>query len=204
MNDDQSLGTPAPRSDDTPSVDLHAPVTSYTVEDVLNQARRVKRTARICIRGDLLDVREGILDDLSSLVDPRGNVIEPEAEASIGDVTNATRAQQLSEELVQVDATIAGFMWTVQFEGMDSDTWVAFHKAYFPKGEGADLTVFNNKLIAATAIQPPITEEQMVALRKKLGLRQINELSNKAWEACNAGGVDIPKSPSSLLNLAKS
>src|SRR5690606_766674 len=118
MNDDQSLGTPAPHSDDAPSVDLHAPVTSFTIEDVLNQARRVKRTARICIRGDLLDVRDGILNELSSLIDPRGNVLEPEAEASIGDVTNATRAQQLSEELVQVDSTIAGFMWSVQFEGM--------------------------------------------------------------------------------------
>lgn len=170
-----------------------------SVEDVLAQARTVERTATICIRGDLLDRRDRIINELAGLIDPQGNVLDPESEASIGEVTVAAHVEQLRLELRDADQDIAKFHWSVRFRGLDSDAWIAFHKAHFPKGDKPDVTDFNTKLIAETAIAPVLTEDQVVQLRKKLGSRQIRELADKAWESCNQGGVDVPKSRSVLL-----
>ena len=88
-------------------------------------------------------------------------------------------------------------MWHVRFRAMASDDWTAFKKQHMPKAKDADMTEFRTKIIAACAIEPPITEDQVKALRKKLGSAQIVKLSDTAFEACTAGGLDVPKSPNS-------
>lgn len=204
MSEDHSLSAPqdAPAFAD-PAEKL--PVLQMSVEEVLECVRRPERTATLYLRGDLLAERDELRPQLALLVDARGEVIE-DGEGALGEESNAARAQRLATRLREVETQLAKSAWHVRFRGMPSDEWAAFTKAHLPKTKGSekpDVDDFNNLLIAETAIAPTITVDQMKKLRKKFGAKQVTELANKAWEACNDGGVDAPKSPSSWLNLAQ-
>lgn len=169
------------------------------IEAALSSARRAERTAKICLRADLEAELYDVLSELSTLVDPEGNVLDA-GESSLGDASPAVRAQTLSERAQALQADMAGATKVVRFRAMDSDAWDAFEKEHrTADGKAKDMRDYSTKLVAATAIAPLMTEAQVDALRKKLGSRQINELSNAAYAACTQGGVDVPKLPSFSL-----
>ncbi len=180
---------------------ISAPVQFLTVEDVLAAARLPERTASICLRSDLTAEHDVVLGELGTLVTASGEVIGDDAEAGMDAHSNASRARELADRLQQLKAEMRSSMWHVRFRAMPSDDWSAFKKQHMPKGQGADMTDFRTKIIAACAIEPPITEDQVKELRKKLGSAQIVSLSDTAFDACNAGGLDVPKSPNSWARL---
>lgn len=171
-------------------------------EELLSSVKRVETVARIFLRGDLVAEREQILAELRTLVDTNGQVIA-DPEAAIGETSREARAQALAQRLAQVDATMAASARWVRFRGMPSDEWVKFHAAHFPKGEKRDVTEFNNRLIAEVAIEPTLTIPQIQRMRSELGAKQMMTMADEAWKSCNEGGVDVPKSPRSLLSLAQ-
>jgi hypothetical protein len=204
MND-HPLGL-IPEHDDSHSEhdpDAHQPIRLLTVEDVLASARLVERTATICLRADLRAEHDRILDELGTLVTASGEVIDDDDEGAISDQSNASRARELADQLQKVQRQMRASMWHVRFRALPSDEWTTFKKMWWPKGKEPDMTEFRTKIIAACAIQPPITEDQVRELRKKLGASQLNELSDTAFDACTAGGIDVPKSPNSWANLAQ-
>lgn len=171
-------------------------------DELLSAARRVETVARIYLRGDLVADHAQIITELAGLIDANGEIIE-DPEASVGDVSKAARAQELADRARLVKVGMDASARWVRFRGMPSDEFAAFRKAHFPKGESPDVTAFNTRLIAETAVEPTLTIAQVEQMRKTLGTAQMTELANKAWEACATGGVDVPKSPRSLLNLAQ-
>lgn len=182
---------------------ISAPVQFLTVADVLASARLVERTASICVRADLLAEHDQVLGELSSLVTVSGEVIGGDEEASVGEQSNSSRAQELALRLQQLKREMRSSLWHVRFRAMPSDEWTTFKKLWWPKGKDPDLTEFRTKIVSACAIEPTITEDQVKEIRKKFTASQFVELSDKAYEACTAGGVDVPKSPSSWVNLAQ-
>lgn len=181
------------------------PLKQMTIDEVLATARRVEKVARISLRGDLQAEHDELVRELSGLVTADGELIE-DPEASMGEESAAVRAQELNQRLVELGREMAGAMWSVRFRAMSSDDWAVFTKAHFPEADKdgkRDLTDFNVKLVAATAIEPTLTEEQVRALGGKLGTSQIVNLANTAWNVCTKGGVDVPKSPVSLRNLTQ-
>lgn len=202
---DTVFGNPDGHDHSEHDLGAHQPISSglLTVEDVLASARLVERTASICLRADLTAEHDQVLDELGTLVTPSGEVIGGDEEGAVSDQSNASRAQELADRLLALKREMRASMWRVRFRAMDSDTWTAFKKQHMPKGKDADMTEFRTKLIAECAIEPPITEDQVRQLRKKFNASQFVDLSDTAFEACTAGGLDVPKSPNSWANLTQ-
>lgn len=204
MND-HPLGDIHGDSQDHSEHDLgaHQPISSglLTVEDVLASARLVERTASICLRADLTAEHDRVLSELGTLVTPSGEILGDDEEAGMDAQSNASRARELADRLQVLKREMRASMWHVRFQAMASDEWTTFKKLWWPKGKDPDMTEFRTKIVAACAVEPPITEDQMKQLRKKLTSSQIVTLSDTAFDACTAGGLDVPKSPSSWANL---
>ena len=200
---DHPLGIPS-NQDDTPGEHdpgAHQPIRLLTVEDVLAYARLVERTASICLRADLTAEHDRVLGELGTLVTASGEVIGGDEEGAVSDQSNASRAQELADQLHRLKREMRESMWHVRFRAMPSDEWTTFKRLWWPKGKDPDLTEFRTKLVAACAIEPPITEDQVKQLRQKLNSSQFIALSDTAYDACTAGGLDVPKSPNSWANL---
>lgn len=202
---DSPFGNPdGPEADAIASHDPvdHRPLASglLSVQDVLAAARLPERTATICVRPDLQAEHDAIAAEMATLVSADGELLVEDDEASMGAQTNAARARELADRDRQVLDEMRANLWHVRLRAMDADEWPEFKKT-MPKGKDADVSTFRAKLIARCAIEPPITVEDVAALRKKFGSAQINKISNRAYEACEQDGVDVPKSPGSWANL---
>lgn len=217
MNHDTSLGDPTPDSappaggvfgapNGTQPLDL-GPIRQWTIEEILAEAKLPELRARICLRADLQERHDSILAELATLVDARGELIEDD-EATAGDVTNASRARALNDELQGVQREMAKSMWFPLFRGMASDDLAVFSKLHLPKDASdpnakVDMTTYNTLLVAECSVDPKLSVDDVKALRKKLGSRAMGELVKTATRVCTQGGVDVPKSPVSLRNLTQ-
>lgn len=190
-----------PLSDDPTSTATPDPIAlvkpkRFTVDEVLASARRIERTATVCLRGDLQGEFDELLDELATLVTATGELMEDDTDEALGDVTARTRVAQINERIPVLRREMAQAMWSVRFRGMSSDEWAPFVKKNMPeKGDKKD---FFNLLLAETAIEPELSLDEVRKLRKVLTQRAMNELVSKAWEACSEGGIDVPKLPLSL------
>lgn len=203
-HDDQPLGSPFIKPADDPiSLDLTSTARTLSIEDVLTAAKLPERTAIVCIRADLQADYDTAIAELGQLVDARGELLE-DPEASLDDQTRAARARELSDSIDAIRREMTAHLWRVRFRGMPSEDYSVFNKQHMPKGDGADMSDYNLRLIAETAIDPEISYDQAKALNRKLGGRAMAELANAAWNVCNEGGISVPKSPGFLRNLAQS
>ena len=201
---DQPLGTPTP-DEHTQTHQIEFPPNTprtFTVEDVLANAKLPERTAQVCLRPDLQADYDAALTELATLVNAQGEIIA-DPEATLGDESRVGRAQELGDIIAEVRKEMAAHMWSVRFRGLASEDYSVFNKQHQPKGENPDTTEYNLHLIAATAFDPPISYEQAKALNAKLGARAMTELSNTAWNTCNDGGISVPKSLTFSVNQAR-
>lgn len=186
---------------DTPdTVDALVDAASFTVDDVLEHARRVERTATICLAGDLQAEWDRLLDELSRLVTADGEILD-DVEASAGQASTAGRVEVIMARLVELRRLMGAKMWHVRFQAMSADDWDSFVKRHKPKDPKASVVDFYNRLVCETAIDPTISMEQIQALRGKLAPSAIVELTTTALAACNEGGLDVPKLPAFLRTL---
>lgn len=211
-NHDQTLGDTTP---DTPPADGvfgnpngptadQPPVVrrQLTIEEVLASARLPEKHARVCLRADLQARHDDLVAQLAGMVNAQGELIE-DPEASAADTSAASRAQALNDDLADVRREMAQAIWFPLFRGLSTDDLAVFNKRHRPKGDNADMTDYNIELVAACAVEPTMTVDQVKALRTKLGSRAMQELINTAHEVCARGGVDVPKLPVSLLGLTQ-
>lgn len=186
------------------------PTRSWTIADILESAKLPEKYARVCIRADLQARHDQILAELSTLVDPNGEVLG-DPDAALGDTTKAARAQHLSADLSAVEQEMRDSMWFPLFRGLSQDALAVFNEKHAPKkldANGApsmkDLREYQAILIAECAVEPPMSVEDVKALRTKLGTKAYGTLYATANEVCTKGGVDAGKSPAFLRNLQDS
>jgi hypothetical protein len=190
---DTSLGDTAAAAQPNPFVRAPQPETVLDLDEVMSQARRVEKVARICLRGDLQAEFDQLAEDLGDLVDADGRVLA-EGDSALSD---GARAQEIQARLTELKAEMKSAMRTIRFRALPEDDWERFRKSHL----GADDTIrdldrFNTELMAKTAVAPTLTVEAILQLRSTLGAPQITTMSNAAYLACVTGGVDVPKSPS--------
>ncbi|GAB2762106.1 hypothetical protein [Nocardioides pakistanensis] len=170
-----------------------------TLDEIMNQARLVERTAYIYLRGDLDDEVHQLTAELAQLVDENGELLDDGEDQSLGD---ANRAQQLFERLREVRAERDKSRRAVKFRQMPDDEFRVFERTHRDKDGGLkDRDDYYAKIIARCAIAPTMSEDDVRAMRKKLGAPQMTALGNAAYLACATGGLDIPKSPTFLAGL---
>lgn len=192
MTQDQSLGDTTPDAPTAlqkpPAIDIDMLTgPQLTVSDILTAARLPERRASVCLRADLQARYDDILTELGTLVDARGElVVDPEA--AMGEQTAISRAQTLAPELEAVRAEMAGSMWRPLFRGMPADDLAVLEK------EHPDAAELNLRLIAACAVDPKMTYDDVKQLRRKLPLKAFVGLIDAARSVCYSAGVDVPKS----------
>ena len=201
---DQTLGDPASSSDrptnaatGIPSL-ADAAVTSesrrmLSIDELLTEARRPERIAPICLRGDLQADWEQATRDLSKIVDADG-VPLPDPDGAIGDTTNAGRAVELTARIADLEQQMRGAMRHVRFRGLPSDEWPVFVKEHAKPNAEDEGVEFDIQLVAATAVEPTLSVDQVRQLRKVINNSQWRALADTAYSACAHGGVDVPKS----------
>jgi hypothetical protein len=211
-DDDSTLGAPdttTPQAAPESRVSLTVPDPEptedrmLTLEELLAEARLPEDYARICLRADLEAELTLIDTELASLVDAEGNLVDDDEERDLGDAGSAAaRAQVLADRRRTTHAEMAKSVRFVRFRGLSSAAADKFNEEHGVKDANARRVVeFNDKLVAATAVNPTITVEQMAQYREHLGPRSIKELTRIAEKVCTRGGVDVPKSPVSSLSL---
>ena len=138
-----------------------------------------------------------IVTDLSTLVTPAGELIDPDAdETSLGQESPLAAVERLNRELADVRAEMQDSMWFPRFRGMSSDDLVVFQEQHYPKKEGENLVGWQNQLVAASMIEPTVTVADVEKLRGTLGAQAMRKLIDTATEVNLRGGIDIPFSPS--------
>lgn len=165
--------------------------TILTLDEIMSSARLVERTARICLRGDLQAELNEAIEKLSRLVDADGKIVAEGDEA----LAAGNEAGALVEQIAAIRAEMETAMRTVRFRAMPDDEWRTFQAANTKDGAPKDSVDYHNKLIARCAIAPALSEDDVKAMRKKLGGPQMVALGNEAYWACTTGGLDVPKSP---------
>lgn len=163
-----------------------------TIEDILDMAKTPEKRARVCLRADLQAEYDSIVTELSTLVDAQGKVIADD-DAAVGDATPAQRAAELEDRAQRVRREMLKSMWTPLFRGLTSDDLATFNREHAPKGDNPDMTEYNTALVAACAVKPVLSVEDVRRLRTKLGSRAVGELVNTANWVCSRGGIDVPK-----------
>lgn len=179
-----------------------------TVAEILEEARLPEDFARICMRADLEAELTRLERELAGLVDAEGRLVEDDDdESSLGDSdTRAAQARSLGDQIKTIRQQMTGSVRFVRFRGLSSDASQEFDERHAVKAKEPtqkQVAAFNDLLISATAVEPTLSVEDMRQLRAKLGPRSISELVRVAKKVCVQGGVDVPKSPVSLLNLTQ-
>lgn len=180
-----------------PNPEPAAPVLPLTVEQILEMAKLPERRAQICLRADLQARFDQLINELSTLVNTQGEVLD-DAEASMGEETAASKARILEDQIRAVRAEMSASMWFPLFRGLPSDDLAVFNKEHYPKTEGADLTDYHSLLISRCSVEPHLSVDDVKALRKKLSFKSIQELVRTVSQVNVGLGVDVPFLPSSL------
>ncbi len=175
-----------------PEIDLGV-LEQWTIEDILEQAKLPEKRVFVCLAGDLQAEYDGYIEELNTLVNAAGELIV-DPESSIGEQTAEARAQELADKVQDVRQRMKRKMAGFLLRGMSADDLAVFEKANKPKDPNADHTDYWVKLIAQSAVQPPMTEENVRSFRKKLGFNAFWELVKGARSVNLDGGVDVPKS----------
>ena len=198
QHDDHTQGAESDIHTDWPANDF----AEISVEDVLAEARLPERWAHVCLRPDLMAEHDRVLGELSMMVDSQGNILE-DVDPSLAEGPVAEAAQSRANRLRELQEQMRAKTWHVLFRGMNSDDIVMFERKFRPTKPNADMTEFNLRLVAQTAVSPAITLDQLHQLRTKLGNRGILELVETARRVVYSDGVDVPKSPGFLANLGQ-
>ena len=192
------LGTPT--GDTTSQTTTDKVIRPLTFDDILNTARLPEKRAKICLRADLEAERDEIMAELATLVGIDGRLLEQptDSDASLED-SNEARARALNTRLESITSEMRDSMRYVRMRGMSSDDLAAFNKQWEPKDRKADATEYNHRLVAACAVEPVLTLEQVRDLGKSLGSNAMLNLVQTAMTVCYGGGVDVPKLPTISL-----
>lgn len=153
----------------------------------------------LCLRGDLVREYEALERDLQEAQDgdDANSIVAGGSAISIAEKMEALRAEMLKHT------------HPFAFRALDGPTYRDLLGEHRPRKDdeddaimGANLQTFPKALIAACAIDPPMTEEQVATLFKVLSDGQNMRLFTCVL-GLNRGTVDVPKSVLASEILAK-
>lgn len=164
-----------------------------SIEDILAKARRREKTVMVCIRGDLAGEAERLQDELSRVSEDW----EP------ADLTAVHPGRAIADQLRTVHAQVreAEEPFTLRYIGDRAySDLLAAHPAESDQ-EAFNSVTFPRALVAASCVQPVMTEDQVVDLFEVINEGEIKRLFDAAWDVHNASDV-IPFSLAASALLA--
>lgn len=159
-----------------------------SIEDILKLANPRTEVVRVCIDGALIGRHRSLMQRLAEL--------EPKGRASMA---SNPEAAEVRRQIADVEAGIEERKVPFKFAGIP----YAQHKAIeerFPRADGDrgwDVAAGSFALIAACAVDPPMTEDQVQELLGKLHEGAADELFSAALLATQGGTSVAPLGPAS-------
>jgi hypothetical protein len=149
-----------------------------SIEDILAQATPRERTVMVCIRGDLAGEAERLQDELAR--------VSTDWEPS--DLTEVHPGRELAVKLKEVREQVksAEVAFKLRYIGDKAySDLMAAHPAE-DDSQAFDSETFPRALIAASCVDPVMTEEQVVQLFEKINEGEIKKLFDAAWDVHNS------------------
>jgi hypothetical protein len=162
-------------------------------EEILARAKPREKTVMVCLAGDLAGEAERLQDELSRVSEDW----EPEDLTSVH--PGVAVAEQLKAVHEKVRAAEEPFTFRYIGDRAYSDLVAAHPSAN--EQEMFDSVTFPRALVAASCVQPEMTEEQVVALFEVINEGEIKKLFDAAWDVHNSSEV-IPFSLAASALLA--
>ena len=155
------------------------------IRKILAAARARETSVSVCLAGDLAADADRLTAELARLGD------EPAKRTSLADVD--PRAE-LKAELETVIELMRSNEVTFRFRALPEKAYsdlVAAHPSS-TEGEAWDTDTFPPALVAASCIDPVMSEEDVAELWDVLPFYTRIQLGNTAFSACRSGVVSIP------------
>lgn len=166
---------------------------SRSIQDILKQATPRERTVNVCIRGDLAGRVESLAEDLKKVSEDW----EP------SDLTEEHPGRTIAAELKKAreEARAAEEPFTLRYIGDKAySDLIAAHPSD-SENELFNSDTFPRALIAASCIDPVMTEEDAVALFEVINEGEIKKLFDAAWDVHHSSDV-VPFSLAASALLA--
>jgi len=164
-----------------------------SIEDILAKARPREKTVMVCIRGDLAGEAERLQDELSRVSEDW----EPT------DLSEVHPGRAIAEQLKTVHAQVreAEEPFVLRYIGDKAySDLIAAHPSKDER-EAFDSEAFPRALVAASCVQPVMSEEQVTALFEVINEGEIKKLFDAAWDVHNSSDV-VPFSLAASALLA--
>lgn len=164
-----------------------------SIEDILAKAKPREKTVMVCIRGDLAGEAERLQDELSRVSEDW----EPT------DLSEVHPGREIAERLKAVHAQVreAEEPFLLRYIGDKAySDLVAAHPSENEQ-EAFNSETFARALVAASCVQPVMTEEQVTALFEVINEGEIKKLFDAAWDVHNSSEV-VPFSLAASALLA--
>jgi hypothetical protein len=164
-----------------------------SIHDILKAAKPREKTVMVCIRGDLAGEAERLQDELSRVSEDW----EP------ADLTDVHPGRAIAEQLRAVHAQVreAEEPFTLRYIGDRAySDLLAAHPSDNDQ-EAFNSVTFPRALVAASSVQPEMTEQQVVLLFEVINEGEIKKLFDAAWDVHNSSDV-VPFSLAASALLA--
>lgn len=153
------------------------------MKDILATVKPVEKSVTLCLAGDLQARFEDLERRLSAAVrSPHATLGSGEEERRLADAIQAVRAEMAEQEV------------TFHFRALSARKWsdlMAEHPGRSGKDEAFNVDTFPDALIAACAVDPEMTPEEVKELGDSLSNAQFSTLFDCAW-GCNQSALDVP------------
>lgn len=163
-----------------------------SITDILAQAKPRERTVKVCIRGDLAGKAEQLSEELAKVSE----------EWEPADLTDVHPGRKVAAELKQVREQIkaAEVPFTLRYIG---DKPYSDLLAAHPGDNDNELfnADFPKALIAASCVDPVMTEDQTAELFQTINQGEIKRLFDAAWDVHNSSDI-VPFSLAASALLA--
>ncbi|MFF4489414.1 hypothetical protein ACFY0F_23445 [Streptomyces sp. NPDC001544] len=149
-----------------------------SIEEILAQATPRERTVMVCIRGDLAGEAERLQDELARV----SSDWEP------ADLTDVHPGRELAVHLKELreQITAAEVPFKLRYIGDKAySDLMAAHPAN-DDNQAFDSETFPRALIAASCVDPVMSEEQVTQLFEKINEGEIKKLFDAAWDVHNS------------------
>lgn len=164
-----------------------------SIEDILAEATPRERTVKVCIRGDLAGRMEELQDELA----------QTSADWEPSDLADVHPARAIAEQMKELRDQIraAERPFTLRYIGDKAySDLMAAHPAENDR-EAFNSETFARALVAASCVEPAMSEEQAIQLFEKINEGEIKKLFDAAWDVHNSSDI-VPFSLAASAFLA--
>ena len=149
-----------------------------SIEDILAEATPRERTVQVCIRGDLAGRMEELQDQLA----------QTSTDWEPSDLSEVHPGRAIAEEMkaLREQIKVAERPFTLRYIGDKAYSDLMAAHPSEDDNEAFNSETFPRALIAASCVDPVMSEEQAAQLFEKINEGEIKKLFDAAWDVHNS------------------